>query len=85
MKIFELSPKDRKSFYGKAKVIEDKGVKTLYSYDTPVCKINRSGKFIRLWSGYSPTTMRHINVFLDTYGIDGGGKAWWDKQDIRNI
>ena len=41
--------------------------------------IIRNGNFERLWSGYSATTMRHINSFIDTFGTNGGGKAWWDK------
>ena len=72
-----------KSFYGKAKVIEkDNGEKVLQSYNTEVCKITSSGEFVRLWSGYSVTTMRHINSFLQLVGIAGGGKAWWDVQKI---
>lgn len=76
-----LNPCDgRKSFYGKARVrIDDDGSRTLISYTTAVCRINASGKFEKLWNGYSATTMRHINAFCSTYGIDGGGKAWWDK------
>ena len=82
-KIFDLIPTDgRKSFYGKAKVVDNNGVKTLYSYNTPVAKIGRTGKFTRLWDGYSATTMRHVNAFLDTYGIKDGGKSWWDQQPI---
>lgn len=55
MKIYELCPVDnRKSFYGKAKVIEkDNGEKVLQSYNTEVCKITKSGKFVRLWDDYS--------------------------------
>lgn len=65
----------RKSFYGKAKVIEnDNGEKVLRSYNTEVCKITNGGEFVRLWSGYSSTTMRHINSFLRFFGIAGGGK-----------
>jgi hypothetical protein len=76
----ELRPNDgRKSFYGKAKVrIDADGSRTLISYTTPVCRINPDGKFVKLWSGYSATTMRHINAFCDTYGINGRGKRWWD-------
>lgn len=70
----------RKSFYGKAKVIEnDNGEKVLRSYSTEVCKITNGGEFVRLWSGYSFTTMRHINSFLWFFGIAGGGKSWWDS------
>lgn len=86
MKIYDLPVMgyDRaKSFYGKAKVIEkDNGETVLQSYDTEVCKITSGGEFVRLWSGYSVTTMRHINSFLQLVGIAGGGKAWWDAQKI---
>ena len=82
MKIYELSPmgNDRaKRFYGKARVIEkDNGEKVLLSYDTEVCKITKSGEFVRLWGGYSATTMRHVNSFLELFDIAGGGKSWWD-------
>lgn len=51
-------------------------------YDLPVMGCDSGGEFVRLWSGYSVTTMRHINSFLDFFGISGGGKAWWDAQTI---
>ena len=86
MKIYDLSVMscDRaKSFYGKAKIIEkDNGEKVLRSYDTEVCKITSGGEFVRLWSGYSATTMRHINSFLKFFDLPGGGKAWWNVQTI---
>lgn len=82
MKSYELTPmgNDRaKSFYGKARVIEkDNGETVLLSYDTEVCKITKRGKFVRLWGGYSATTMRHVNSFLKLFNIAGGGKSWWD-------
>lgn len=86
MRIYELTPTgyDRaKSFYGKAKVIEKDGETVLQSYDTEVCKINASGGFVRLWSGYSVTTMRHINSFIDMFGIEGGGKKWWNALPVE--
>lgn len=78
MKQFELPCYDsHKSFYGKAKV-EDLGKeKILYSYDTLVASII-GDTFIRLWSGYSATTMRHVNSFLEHYGYHVGGKRFWD-------
>ena len=83
MKYFELKPiNGRKSFYGKAEVIEkDNGDIELKSYQTIVARI-RNGKFERLWSGYSMTTMSHINAFVDAFGISGGGKAWWDALEV---
>ena len=78
-KIFDLPVcgSDRaKSFYGKAKVIEtENGEKVLQSYNTEVCKISCNGEFVRMWEGYSTTTMRHVNSFLYFFCISGGGKA----------
>ena len=84
MKEFNLIPTDgRKSFYNKAVVIEkDNGDIELRSYNTIVARI-RNGKFERLWRGYSATTMRHINSFIRTYGIAGGGKAWWCALEVN--
>lgn len=81
---YELSPvaDSRKSYYGKASVVEWNGEKILVSYETPVCKIDRDGRFVRLWNGYSATTMRHINSFNRLFGINQGGKAWWNKQPV---
>lgn len=80
---YELKPtNNRKSFYGKAEVItRDNGDIELKSYQTIVARI-REGRFERLWNGYSVTTMNHINSFLDTYGISGGGKAWWTALEV---
>ena len=85
MRIYELMPGDydrAKSFYGRAKIIETDEGTLLQSYDTTVCKINKSGEFIRMWRGYSVTTMRHINVFIKMFGISGGGKAWWNSLPV---
>ena len=65
MRKYELIPTDgRKSFYGKAVVIvEDNGTETLYSYGTPSIKRLVSGELVKLWSGGSATTSRHIQAF----------------------
>lgn len=81
MRIYELTPGgyDRaKSFYGKAKVIEKDGETLLQSYDTTVCKIDKSGEFVRMWEGYSATTMRHINAFRAVVK-SGGTRSRWRK------
>lgn len=71
MKIFDLSCFDaRKSFYGKAKIIENENnEKILLSYNTEVAKITESGEVVRLWDGISQTTSRHFNSFLIFYGL----------------
>ncbi len=54
----------RKSFYGKAKVeVSPDGSETLYSYNTPIIKKMASGDLVKLWSGWSATTGRHIAAF----------------------
>lgn len=78
MKKFELAPIDsRKSFYGKAIVTEysDK-LAILTSYTTEVARIE-NGVFVRMWSGYSPTTLRHVNAFRSVYGLEAiTGLEW---------
>lgn len=65
MRTYELKPVDgRKSFYGKATVtIDNAGNETLYSYNTPIIKRLVSGELVKLWSGWSATTGRHIAAF----------------------
>lgn len=67
----------RKSFYGKA-VVDSKedGSKVLYSYGTPVCRIE-DGKATLLRKGYrgwssSQTTLRHVKEFLKQNGFEVG-------------
>lgn len=80
VKSFELRPIDgRKSFYGKARVINPGyGYISLVSYDTTVCSLDlESRKFIRHWNGYSATTMRHVNAFRAMYGLPALSKSEW--------
>ena len=84
--VYDLTPTDgRKSFYGKARIVVKNGKKTLISYDTPVCCINRRGTFKRYWDEYSATTMRHVNAFLTKYKVECGGKKWWDAQPVKSF
>lgn len=76
----------RKSFYGKAHVIEsESGERFLQSYNTIVCCISKAGELVKMWDGYSPTTMRHINSFLRFFNMPGGGKPWWDKLETKEF
>lgn len=65
MRKYELIPMTgQKSFYGKAVVVvEDNGTETLYSYGTPIIKRLVSGELVKLWSGWTATTGRHIKAF----------------------
>ena len=83
-KEYDLPATCQKSFYGKASIIEDtNGEIFLRSYDTLVAYINKAGKFIRLWDGYSVTTMNHVNDFLRCFNIPGGGKKWWESLEVE--
>ena len=71
MRIFELPCLDsRKSFYGKAHVIEHgNGVIQLQSYNTIVAEIV-NGTFCKVWDGNTQTTNRHIKSFKKFYNLE---------------
>lgn len=70
------------SFYGKAHVIyEDDGTISLQSYNTIVMKLVNGAPF-RTWSGYSATTMRHINEFMQQFGFPKGSKKDWEEMPV---
>ena len=66
---YELSASydSRKSFYGKANVIEENGIIQLKSYSTIVAEIE-NGK-VKVYGTYSNTTLRHIKEFLKQHGF----------------
>ena len=71
--MFELQARydARKSFYGKAKVVVEGNILSLYSYDTLVAVII-DGKVTRADIGvHSMTTNRHIREFVKQFSIDG--------------
>lgn len=76
-KLYKLDARydSRKSFYGKAQVIEDNYSKTLYSYNTPVCEIGKRGAIVFDFYPLSPTTLRHIKEFLLQNGYKAESKA----------
>lgn len=65
MELYELIARfdSRKSFYHKALVKVEDGIKTLLSYETPVARV--SGGKLELMSDwdYSKTTLRHVTEF----------------------
>lgn len=81
--IYNLSATLQKSYYGKAKVIETETETALKSYDTIVCKVV-DGEFIRLWGGYSRTTMNHINDFRALFGLPSLSKREWESLPCGN-
>ena len=68
----ELTPtSSRKSFYGKAFVLEGKdSTHWLQSYDTVMCSVDRDGHVRRHSDHRSYTTDRHVKAFLETFAPD---------------
>lgn len=65
-RIFDLAPKNgRKSFYGKAKVIEKQnGDEILRSYNTDILLKNKNGLFLICnLSDLTPTTCTHVKSY----------------------
>lgn len=60
---------------------------TLYSYYTAVLSYNTKTKVLRrLWYGYSPTTLKHINLFLQNMNICSGfSKKQWEALKRLNM
>lgn len=85
---YELVPKydSRKSFYGKAKVVEDSGTISLISYKSCICKIATVGLDdvevtifdIPNYNGgsltFSNTSLRHLKEFLKQNGLRADSK-----------
>lgn len=75
----------QKSYYGKAKVRIENGVEILRSYDTDVFAYDTiNGNIMKLWNGYSKTTMNHINDFLLQHGFPTIGKKEWLSLPCEN-
>lgn len=71
MNTFQLTPvNNRKSFYGKCRVIEENGISKLQSYNTIVAEYNHAENKMKVNGYYSQTTASHINAFLSYYGFD---------------
>lgn len=55
-------------------------VYTLVSYDTEVCYIVGTFDgwyFERIWDGWTPTTMKHVNAFREQFGFPRMNKYDW--------
>lgn len=52
------------------------GTAFLISYKTIVCSID-DGSFEKHWTGYSATTMKHINIFRKKCGLQPLSKKEW--------
>ena len=69
--ITELIPSNgRKSFYGKAKVINANGRNWLMSYDSIVASVDSGCKVRRHIDQISNTTSSHVKSFLSQFACD---------------
>lgn len=68
----------QRDYYGKARVFEDDNYIVLRSYDTDVIAIDKEkNSLVRLWSGWSTTTSKHVNDFLIQNGFSTLSKKEW--------
>ena len=71
-RIFDLACRfdSRRSFYGKATIMEENGTITLLSYCRPAARIT-NGKLEKLeyWN-YSATTRRHCREFVRQFEVE---------------
>jgi hypothetical protein len=78
MKVIKLTPQNRKSFYGKCKVLESNtGILKLISYNTEVATYNKvTGKFwnTKNENELTNTTLRHIKAFQIYLGLEPQNK-----------
>ena len=75
----------QKSLYDKALEICTSMGYELISNVTKVARIevDQDGKKLaRLWDGYSATTMRHINAWLQWHGMNPITKKQWEEMEV---
>ncbi len=68
---------NQKSFYGKARVLQNGNSKKLVSYTTTVAEIKNGQAKVFGW--YSATTTKHIKEFLAQNSFEIGTKAELEK------
>lgn len=69
-------------FNNRATIREEGNTIILTSYYTDVCAII-DGHFVKLWDGYSATTMKHINTFCKHFGFKGFNKRGWIETPVN--
>ena len=69
-------------FGNRALVIPTNDGYILQSYYTEVAKIKNTGEFIKLWDGFSVTTLKHINAFREFAGMDTISKREWIEMEV---
>ena len=61
----------------RAVTIDDGEKIFLQSYDTLILSVDTfTGEIVKMWDGYSVTTLKHINTFLAGFGLQFNKKTW---------
>lgn len=60
------------------------GLYVLTSYRTDVAAV-RDGVLVRLWSGWSATTQKHVNQFCGLFRVAGVDKRSWHDMPVQRI
>lgn len=83
---FELKPvSGRKSFGGKCRCFMfSNNEMVLVSYNTPVA-FTSGGKLHRCWSGYTSTTVSHVDAFASFAGVPFNGKQDWYAMPVEKL
>ena len=68
-------------FGGRALIIPTDSGYILQSYYTKVAEI-RDGEFLKLWSGFSVTTLKHINLFRRFANMNTLSKREWIELEV---
>lgn len=69
-------------FNTRALIIPTESGSILKSYYTEVCKIE-NGEFIRIWEGFSVTTLKHINAYRAHFGFKAISKREWIEMEVK--
>lgn len=78
---YDLPCRDgHKSFYGKARIVEDGGTFTLISYTTEICTYDSvHHDLVKHNPVATNTTRRHIRSFLQHFGLNEYSNDQWDN------
>lgn len=82
---YYLKPKNQKSFYKKARVIDTDRLQFLKSYETIVAVRDKiDGVVYRTWSGYSASTQKHIKDFCGLNKKEYTNMAVFNYKQLMN-
>ena len=77
----ELNAFSLEGFGGRALIIPTDSGYILKSYYTEVAEI-RDGEFLKLWGGFSVTTLKHINIFRSFANMSTLSKREWIELEV---